>query len=334
MKHEAIFIESEEALSSYLSRKFSCCFSPHSRVAVKLHMGEPGNRNFIPPSLAALIAQCLAKCHCHPFMFDTPVAYDSPRGNVADYLDCAAAHGYKKENIGFPVVVSNRSVPARGRYMNYKIAADCVEADGVLLLSHVKGHLACGMGGAIKNVGMGCVAKETKGAIHEGGEPVFESPCTRCGACVDSCPTDNIVLDESGPKFGLTWCAGCSNCVSACPEGSIHARIAPFDELLADSATTASSHFKRVFAVNVLRKMSRLCDCIPDAGPILVSDIGFVCAEDMITADIASMELVARFSGRSDPFGEEHGHSPWGHIRAAASFADRKTSVSIKEFGR
>ena len=333
MHHEATYLTGEDALFEFLGNKLRDIVKPHDRLAIKLHMGEPGNEYFIPPALARRLVECLTMLGCDPFVFDSPVIYTSPRSTAEGYLAVAAEHGYTRERIGAPIVISNRSVPVRGMRMTYHAAADPIDADGVLLLTHVKGHVACGMGGAIKNVGMGCVAKETKGAIHAGGEPVYREGCTQCGECVSNCPTGNITLEPEGPSFGATWCPGCSNCALVCPAHCITPRVGAFDELLAESAVLAHAKFRKRFAVNVLKNISKHCDCMPAAGPLIAPDIGFICADDMLTADIASLETIAAVSGRADLFADYHKHSPWEHVRAAARLMDRDTTVAIKAIG-
>ncbi len=331
MKYEATFITGEDALFAFLEKELRAVMKPFERVAVKMHMGEPGNRYYIAAPFARRVVACLKSLGCNPFIFDSPVIYASPRNNVQGYLASAAEHGYTEENIGAPIIISNRSVPVRGTRMTYDVCADPIEADGVLLLTHVKGHVACGMGGAIKNVGMGCASRNTKGAIHNGGEPVLSDGCTQCGECVANCPTGNIRLESNGPSFGVTWCPGCSNCALVCPAHCITPRVGTFDELLAESAALAHERFKKLFAVNVLKNIARHCDCMPDAAPLIAPDIGFICAEDMLTADGASLETIARVTGRADLFAETHKHSPWEHVRAAARFMGRNTAVTIKE---
>jgi len=331
MKREATFVSSDDALIDVLGERLRGVFAPRDRVAIKLHMGEPGNEYYISASLAKRVVSCLMTLGVKAFLFDSPVVYASPRNNADQYLAAAAAHGYTMENLGCPIVVSNRSLSAKGSHMTYHACADLLEADGVLLLTHVKGHVACGMGGAVKNVGMGCVAKETKGAIHQGGEPIYGEGCTQCGECVARCPTENIRLETNGPSFGATWCPGCSNCVLVCPAHCITPRVAVFDELLAESAAVTHGRFKKRFAVNVLKNIAKHCDCMPDAGPLIAQDIGFICAEDMVTADAASLEMIARRSGHADLFAEYHKHSPWEHVRAAARFLGRDTAVTVKE---
>jgi uncharacterized Fe-S center protein len=116
-----------------------------------------------------------------------------------------------------------------------------------------------------------------------------------------------------------------------CPAHCIKPRVAPFDELLAEAAASADGKFRKRYAVNVLRNISKYCDCMSAAGPIITPDVGFVCALDMVTADAASLEMIARSSGREDLFAEHHKHSPWEHVRAAARFTGRDTAVDVRE---
>lgn len=308
-------------------------FAHEDRIAIKLHMGEPGNVYFIRPSFTGRVASILSEIGCRPFIFDTPVVYRSPRNSEKGYLKSAAEHGYTESETGAPILISDRNIAVKGNHMTYKTAADPAEADGVLLLSHVKGHLASGFGGAIKNIGMGCVAKETKGAIHAGGEPFYTEGCTQCNACVENCPTQNIRIDEERPWFDCTWCPGCSNCVLVCPEKCIQPRVATFDDLLSEAAVLAYKNFKKFYAVNVLINITRLCDCVADAGPIIVKDLGFICGDDMLSVDIASLEVIKEASGKEDIFCEYSKRSPWGHLKSTAELMKRKLEVSIRDIG-
>jgi uncharacterized Fe-S center protein len=330
MKNSAVFIESEGELLRLLGEGLKAVFSPGDKVAVKLHMGEPGNRYYIKSGFTKKIVGVLKELGCDPFVFDTPVVYRSPRGSVEGYIKSAAAHGYSPEELGVPVIISDRSLRAEGRYMEYGLAAEPLEADGVLLLTHFKGHIACGMGGAIKNIGMGCMSKETKGKIHAGGEPVYVSGCTECGTCVENCPTDNIEIVGGEPRFGRTWCPGCSNCVLSCPEEAIAPKKETFDRLIADAACCAHERFKKFYALNALVGITKLCDCIAASGPVIIDDIGFVGAADMLSADIASLRLAEERSGEEDIFRKHNKTSPWGHVRAAAEIMGRDLEVGIE----
>lgn len=331
MKNNAVFLDSEEKLLEHLGSTLGGIFSPGESVAVKLHMGEPGNRHYIKSDFTKRIIGILRNIGCEPFLFDTPVVYMSPRGSVKGYQKSAAKHGYSEEELGVPVIISDRSFSAGGVYMDYGVASEPVEAGGVLLLTHFKGHVASGMGGAIKNIGMGCMSKETKGKIHSGGEPVYVSGCTECGTCVENCPTDNIEIREGGPKFDKTWCPGCSNCVIVCPEEAIAPKKERFGRLIADAACCAHERFKKFYALNVLVGITKLCDCIADSGPVILDDVGFVCAQDMLSADLASLKMVEERSGEKDLFRRHNRTSPWDHVKAAAKIMDRPLEVEIEK---
>ena len=54
-----------------------------------------------------------------------------------------------------------------------------------------------------------------------------DKKCIRCGLCVRSCPTKNIVMDEKGIHFE-NRCILCSRCAFFCPKDVIHLGILDF----------------------------------------------------------------------------------------------------------
>ena len=329
MKNKTRFFEKEISLLSFLKTQLKSVFPERASIVVKLHMGEPGNIHFIKASFTKKVIDVLLSLGFRPIVFDTPVVYTSPRNSPEGYLKVAAEHGYTEESIGAPVLISDKKRKLSGRLGDYEAASTPLDADGVLLLSHFKGHICSGAGGAIKNIGMGCMSKATKGEIHSGGEPVYTDGCTQCGNCVDNCPTDNIRIDNSRPWFDVTWCSGCSNCILSCPQVCLFPKKDLFDNLLADAAVTAHEQCKNVYAVNVLRGITQLCDCMADAGPVVADDIGYICAGDMLSADIASLELLRERTGEEDIFKKYNKVSSWRHLRAAAKYMRRNMEIEI-----
>jgi uncharacterized Fe-S center protein len=333
MTSDVTHIKHEEDLVAFLENELASVFSNGDSILIKMHMGEPGNRTHVNAQLAKKVIDVLMSLGCRPFIFDSPVVYSSPRNNEVGYLESAARNGFTQDSLGVPIVISNRSETISGELMSYELCAEPIEADGVLLLSHFKGHICSGMGGAIKNVGMGCMSKSTKGAIHTGGEPVYGDGCTECGACVENCPTDNIRLEKGRPFFDASWCPGCSNCIISCPEKCIAPKTEKFDSLLAEAATVAFERFGKSYSINVMKNMTQLCDCVADSGPVLADDTGFVCGADMVSVDIASLEILKRETGSEDRFAEYNKKSSYPHVEEAARLMGREMEVTIKEIG-
>ena len=46
------------------------------------------------------------------------------------------------------------------------IGADIINADAIVAVTHFKGHELTGLGGTIKNIGLGCAARSGKLAQH------------------------------------------------------------------------------------------------------------------------------------------------------------------------
>lgn len=331
--HHAILVRSEERLEPALSDELRAVFSPGESIVVKLHMGEPGNTTHLRPELAARIVAVVREAGCSARLFDTPVVYASPRASETGYLEAARRNGFTEKAVGAPVVVSDRGIDLVGRHMTYRAALEPIEADGVLLLTHFKGHICTGVGGAVKNVGMGCMTKATKGAIHAGGEPLYRNGCTACGACVENCPTGNVRLDDGRPRFDASWCPGCSNCVLSCPEQCIAPKSALFDTLLAEAAVLARGRYRKVYAVNVMRAMTKLCDCVADAGPVVAPDIGYVLSREMVAADLASLQILERETGSPDIFAAFNRKPSRFHVSEAARMSGMEEHVNVGEAG-
>lgn len=308
-----IFLKNEDKLKANIVKQLKPLFKSGDKIAVKLHFGEPGNTYALKPEFVRKVVDALLELGTKPFLFDTPVAYAGPRHTSKDYYKSTQERGFTPEKVGCPVIISNKSISVKGK-IEYQVAKDMVEADGVLVLTHVKGHICTGFGGAIKNIGMGAITKETKGAIHDGGKPVYLKGCTLCEICSQRCPLDNIRYDETRPQFDKNWCCGCSNCALFCPEKSIKPKVATFNFLLSEGAALAIKNFKKTYYVNVLQKISKLCDCQSDGGKIVLDDIGILMSEDIVAVEKATLDLINKKAGK-DLFESIHHKTPLEHIK-------------------
>ncbi len=261
-------------------------------VPVKLHMGEAGNKYFPQPALARYVVDALKRVDAKPYLFDTTVAYSGERHTKTGYLKLAAAHGFTMENVGCTAVVDDSGVPTVVEGRSYEVAEHLKSATHIFALSHVKGHIQSGMGGAIKNFGMGGVTKETKLQIHHGSRPVHQKDtCTFCGVCAEVCPFEAIEVQRNKWSYDKEECFGCGVCVENCKSGALHHRDAEMQYLLACSAKACVQE-KNVLYLNELKRIAKGCDCDPNAGPIICPDIGYLVGDDPVAIDKASLDLI------------------------------------------
>ncbi len=293
-------------------------FSPGDTIAIKLHMGEERNNTSLSPILARSIAKAIMEVGAKPFLFDSPVAYNSRRHTPEGYKELALARGFTPDYIGCPVVISNEAIPLEGSKATYGFCKVLSDVDGTCILTHVKGHMCTGFGGAIKNIGMGAMSRETKTLIHDGGKPVYRGGCTECMKCVEMCPTGNVRLAEGRPEFDVSYCTGCSNCSFVCEAGAITPAVDYFDMLLAEAVKLALPRMGRLLFINSMINITSLCDCAPDSGRILCEDLGHLVSRDICAIEKASFDMIRERKGR-DVFMDEHHVSPAGHLERLRS---------------
>ncbi len=229
------FARDDEGVVAALRRVDLSCFDDKA-VPIKLHMGEPGNPCFIRPALARLIAAAVRDAGGHPFLFDTVVAYPGERSHRRGYERVAQRHGFTRAGVGCNVTIGERGVRVLEDDVALEVATQLHEADCMVVLSHVKGHIQAGFGGAIKNLGMGGVTKASKRRVHYMSIPVHSGDaCTACGLCVDACPSHALSVDD-GWHIDRRRCEGCGKCVVACRTGAMQFEVMSLARGLAVSA--------------------------------------------------------------------------------------------------
>jgi len=199
------------------------------RVAIKIHMGEEGNMTHIRPAKVRRVVDMVKDAGGVPFVCDTTTLYPYKRFSEKLYLETAARNGFSRETIGCPIIIADGdgydsvSLPLRKKegkchFDRVPMAKGLESADFLLLVSHVKGHMMTGIGGAIKNIGMGCVDKNGKADQHFGSKPFLnEDRCTRCGTCMDVCKYDAISIMDGKMKIDYDSCMYCLSCYFTCP---------------------------------------------------------------------------------------------------------------------
>ncbi len=268
------------------------------RVAIKLHMGERGNPNHVSPREVGVLVRKVEESGGDPFLVDTTTLYKKGRQTVEGYRRIARQHGFG----GFDVVIAHDDewVDAGG----VRVAKPVAEADSLMLLSHVTGHLITAVGAALKNLSMGCVVKEGKRRIHAPMRPVHdEMRCIRCGACVKACTSDLITMRRR-IEIDLVECPACQRCIKSCPTGAMRAQ--PMAEAksfrqFAIAAKAVLGLFKkdRVLCVNSLNKVTRYCDC-SSPSPVICKDMGYLAGKDPLSLDAESARLLRSAGAKLD----------------------------------
>jgi uncharacterized Fe-S center protein len=276
-----------EALNNFNMQSFA-----NKKIPIKLHMGEIKNKYFSKPELAKLVVDELKQVNAEPYLFDTTVAYPGLRHSKKGYKKVAMIHGFTRKKVGCDVVIDDTGVPVNIENRDYEVADNIFNSTHIFALSHVKGHIASGMGGAIKNFGMGGVTKETKQKMHHGSRPIFKKDaCTFCGVCAEVCPFDAIKIKDETWNQSMRKCFGCGVCVDLCKDGGLIYEDANFQFVLACAALACVQN-KNVLYLNDVNRISKSCDCDPFAGPVICPDIGYLVSDDPVAVDKASLDII------------------------------------------
>ena len=124
--------------------------------------------------------------------------------------------------------------------------------DSMLVLSHFKGHAMGGYGGALKQLSIGCASSAGKTLIHTAGVS-----------------NDQTKLFANLPEQDR------------------------FLEAMADAAESVVKHFNgNIVFINVMKNISKDCDCDGNASAPCMKDIGILASTDPIAIDQACLDLV------------------------------------------
>ena len=204
-------------------------------AAIKIHFGERGNLAFLRPNYARTVADAVKELGGKPFLTDCNTLYVGGRKNALEHLDTANLNGFTPVQTGCQVLIADGLkgtdevlVPVEGgEYVKEaKIGRAVMDADVVISLTHFKCHEAEGIGGAIKNVGMGCGSRAGKMEMHNAGKPyVQQELCIGCGQCTRVCAHGAAVVENHKASINEDKCVGCGRCIGVCPKDAVTSKL-------------------------------------------------------------------------------------------------------------
>ncbi len=221
------------------------------KVAVKLHSGEHGNKNYLKPEfvkpLVEFVDGTVVECN---------TAYPGERNYTDKHLKLIKEHDWDKyfkfdlldaEGPDLVLDIPNGKILKK----NY-VGKNLSNYDSMLVLSHFKGHAMGGYGGALKQLSIGCASTAGKSLIHTAGFTDNQEECFR-----------NLPEQDK------------------------------FLESMADAASSMVDYFKgNIVYINVMKNISKDCDCDGYASAPCMEDIGVLASLDPVAIDQACLDLV------------------------------------------
>jgi len=290
--------------------------SKGDQVAIKMHFGEPGNHRLIHPQHVRVIVEKVREAGGKPFVTDTTgIGLTSARGTAEGCLKAAVMNGYAPDAIGAPLVVADGPKGFFGvklrvdglRLKEVEVAQAIAEADVLISLAHAKGHPRTGLGGALKNIGVGCVTKCGRAPLHLARKPQVDwEKCDDCGKCISFCPVGAIGKSDLKPLVNHDKCIWGCGCWDICPKKAIsgwsemqHETNRELCIRLADVASAVIRHIGRdkVMFFNFGYDVTPHCDCAPYGDTPIVPDIGILASQDPVALDKALIDMIINSPG-------------------------------------
>jgi len=294
-------------------------------TGIKMHFGEEGNTGHVRYEWVKELSGRLSTITKNAFVVDSNVLYkNSKRANSIDHIKTASDHGFDLARIGVPLIIAGgifgrnyADVEIKKRHFaKVKIASDIAECDSLVALTHFTGHMMTCVGGAIKNLGMGCASRRGKYEQHSGVVPEVNIKfCIGCGLCVKECPASCIKLVGGHARIAKESCIGCGECVVTCRTKAIDIKwsekLDNLQEKMVEYAYGAVSVLKgRIGYISFLIKVTKDCDCLAKDEPRIVEDAGILASLDPVSIDKAAIDILTA-RGKTDVFKKSNPGTSW-----------------------
>jgi uncharacterized Fe-S center protein len=272
-------------------------------VAIKMHLGGNVGYSMVHPVFVRKVVQAVLDGGGKPFVTDLAWSVESAhtRGYTAETLGCPL---YPSSGIGEKWFVVH---PYTYRSLKEFHIGGAIEAATFLIdLAHVKGHPNTAWGAAIKNLALGCMDGQTRGAMHDVSQfdpYFFKDKCpdeaTRV-AIRDSCPYGAIVDDQNDPHGLHLHDFKCNQCMRCQPvaNGALvikRSNFTAFMEVCDIATKLVLDTFEPGNAVfiDLATQMTPVCDCFGFTGLPVLPDAGIFGSDDIVAVEQAVLDKLA-----------------------------------------
>ena len=298
-------------------------------VAVKTHFGERGTTKTVRSVFLRAVVEKVRELGGRPFVTETTgLGLTRLRISAFGRLEIAEENGYTQQTVKAPILIADGllgfdfvEVPVNGKHINkVRVAKAIAECDAVICVTHFKLHMQAGIGGSIKNVGVGCVAKPSKFDIHMSRLPEINENCTKCGKCVEICPAKAI----EDYKIVEEKCLKCTGCAEVCEDNAVNLYWVygrEVGERLVECARGVLNATSKFAYLNFLMDITPHCDCHPFSDIPIVSDLGIMASNDMVAIDKASVDMYRKAEAFSGALLEKEKFWPWTDVDRMLEYA-------------
>ena len=227
---------------------------PEGKVAFKLSTGEGTDTLYLSPDLIKNLVQSM-----DGNIVECNTAYKGTRLQTEMHMQTAQEHGFTDiaevdimDRDGYMVIPVEGGTHLTENWVGKNLA----DYDYVVTLTHFKGHMMAGFGGALKNISIGIASSDGKMRIHSAG-----------------LLNNHIFID---PGCEIT-------------------NQDDFTESMAEAAKSVydyENHGENIIFINVLNNLSVDCDCDPNPHAPEMEDIGIMASFDPVAIDQASVDQI------------------------------------------
>jgi len=301
-------------------------------VGIKIHTGEAYTTRYLRHDYIHEVVKAVKAKGATPTLIETQGLGMYPRKldlseNYSICLGCRKTtqdhekiinlHGFSESVIGAPFKILDgekgldcRIIKIDGIHLKeVAVAAGLFEFDKIIIAAHFKGHPQASFGGALKQLGVGCVAKQNKYVLHYSGDlSINNKRCdlSKCSQeCIKACPVNAIKIEGDFAVLDSSLCVFCTACLESCPvKKAINRQFNLVDfkgmsEKVIDNALAVINSYgaKNLRYINFAFDIPLMCDCVVNVGMPIIPDLGIFGSSDPVAIDKACINAETNAPG-------------------------------------